>query len=244
MVTHVMDATSFTAILQNISVIITLLFAIFGIDAWRREHVGKRQMELAEDVLALFYQARDVIHMVRNPMGWGGEGSTRKANPDESPEEKKALDQAYVVVERYEKHIELFSRLQTLRYRFMAQVGADKTKPFDELNMVIRDIMLAARRLGRYWVRGQHEYQSEEQQKKHFEQVRKAKSIFWEWSEEPDPIQPTVDALVAEIETTCKAILSSKGTLFGIINLPLVRAKRGQQAVPRDGPRPAGSARA
>jgi hypothetical protein len=225
-VSHAVDLQTFTAILQNIAVLIASLVAIFGIDAWRREHVGKRQMELAEDVLALFYQARDIIHVVRNPLGWGGEGSSRKAAPTESPEEKAALDQAYVVVERYEKHIETFSKLQTLRYRFMAQVGLEKSKPFDDLNMVIRDIMLAARRLGRYWRKGDDGHRTEEQRKRHFEDIRKAEAIFWEGSEDPDPIQVRVESLIKEIEGTCKAILTSKGTLFGIINLPL-RQKRG-----------------
>src|SRR5258706_15614439 len=122
-------AVEVTAVLQNLSVIIAALVAMFGIDAWRREHVGRRRMDLAEEVLALFYQARDVIRIIRSPAGWKGEGATRKPGPDESPEQKQALDQAYVVVERYDKHIEIFSRLQTLRYRFMAQVGVDKAKP-------------------------------------------------------------------------------------------------------------------
>lgn len=36
---------------------ISILVAIYGINAWRREYVGKRQLELAEDSLALFYEA-------------------------------------------------------------------------------------------------------------------------------------------------------------------------------------------
>lgn len=32
--------------LQHLSVLIGIWVAIYGIDAWRREHVGKRQLEL------------------------------------------------------------------------------------------------------------------------------------------------------------------------------------------------------
>ena len=238
-----MPTAEVTTILQNISVIIASLVAIFGIDAWRREHVGRRRMDLAEEVLALFYQARDVIRAVRSPFGFSGEGSTRKSNPSESPEEKKALDNAYVVVERYNKHIELFSRIRALRYRFMAQVGLEKSKPFDELGGVIDEIFLAARKLSRYWILEERVFLSEGERDKHFQRVRDAEGVFWEGDKDPDPIQPRVDAAVGAMERTCQDILSSKGTLFGIINLPLVGKNRGQQGAPADGPRAARSAR-
>ena len=79
-------------IAQSASVILACLFAIYGIDAWRREFVGKRRMELAEEVLALFYQARDIIQSIRSPGGYVGEGQSRKQAPDERPEDKAALD--------------------------------------------------------------------------------------------------------------------------------------------------------
>src|SRR5689334_4912630 len=95
-------------IAKNASLILAVFFAIYGIDAWRREFIGKRRMELAEEVLALFYQARDIIEEIRSPFGYGGEGSTRKPSPNERPEDKDALDHAYSLVERYNKHIETF----------------------------------------------------------------------------------------------------------------------------------------
>jgi len=49
------------AVLKELSLLIGIWVAIYGIDSWRREHKGKRQLELAEETLALFYEARDVI---------------------------------------------------------------------------------------------------------------------------------------------------------------------------------------
>jgi hypothetical protein len=46
---------------KNLSVIIGALALISGIRAWKREYIGKRKIELAEDTLMLFYQARDAI---------------------------------------------------------------------------------------------------------------------------------------------------------------------------------------
>jgi len=42
-------------IINPISIIVAAGVAVYGVNAWRREHVGKRRRELAEDTLALFY---------------------------------------------------------------------------------------------------------------------------------------------------------------------------------------------
>lgn len=215
-------AQEWAQFLQNVSIIIAALVAIFGIDAWRREHVGKRRMELAEEVLALFYQARDVIRQIRSPVGFSGEGETRKADPRESPEKKRALDNAYVVFERYNKHAELFSRLYALRYRFMAQMGKPASKPFDDLNSVLHEIFGAARRLSRYWAREDRDFRTEREYEKFMKNMEEAESIFWAGGE-LDPIDPKIDALVIDMERTCKGVLTSRGTLFGLLNLPVIK---------------------
>src|SRR6266540_1170536 len=161
---------------QSASVIVAALVAIFGIDAWRREYVGKRRMELAEEVLALFYQARDVIRSIRNPVGYSGEGETRKRGPNESREMKEALDRAYVLHERYNKHVDLFSRLHALRYRFMAQVGKEKSRPFDDLDRILGELFLAARRLARDWSHDDRQFSSEKDRETFYKRMRESEA--------------------------------------------------------------------
>jgi hypothetical protein len=115
--------------------------AIFGINAWRREFRGKRQIELAEETLALFYEARDAITHIRSPGAWATEGQTRKAGAEEIEEEKRLRDIAFVAVERYQKYQELFNKLHAMRYRFMAQFGAENGKPFDDLRAQVNSIL-------------------------------------------------------------------------------------------------------
>jgi hypothetical protein len=206
-------------LLQSLAVMVAAIVAIFGIDAWRREHAGKRRMELAEEVLALFYQARDVIRQIRNPFGFAGEGETRKADANESREVKRALDNAYVVIERYNKHSELFSRLHAIRYRFMAQVGTNESKPFDDLNGILNDIFLAARRLGRYWTRDEHWFKSQGDTARHEKDIQEAEAIFWS-GYTPDPIEQRLEHSIGDIERTCKRTLTTKGTLFGVFTIP------------------------
>jgi hypothetical protein len=114
---------------------------------------GRKEYDLAEAVLASFYEARDRIRAIRSPFGSQGEGSSRKASPDETATEKRINEQAYVVMERYQKYQDVFNRLHSQRYRFMALFGIEKTKPFDELQSVLNDIFIAANMLSFYWKR-------------------------------------------------------------------------------------------
>jgi len=118
-----------------VSAAVTAGSVVWGISAWRREYVGKRQIELAESVLELFYEAEDAIREIRSPFSFTGEGSTRKKGEHESEEESRSLNNAYVVFERYQKREKLFAELRSLRYRMMATFGASAATPFDSLNL-------------------------------------------------------------------------------------------------------------
>ena len=127
---------------KNISVIIGALTLISGIRAWKREYIGKRKIELAEDTLMLFYQARDAIRDIRNPFGRVGEGNSRQKADNETDSETKLLDRAYVIFERYQKHEDIFNNLQSTRYRFMARFGRENEAPFIELNKILNEISI------------------------------------------------------------------------------------------------------
>jgi len=204
--------------MQSGSIILASLFAIYGIDAWHREFVGKRRIELAEEVLALFYQAQDIISSIRSPFGYGGEGETRKPGPNEKPEHKEALDAAYVLIERYNRHIEVFSRIHALRYRFMAQqFGTHSSKPFDALNQVINELILAARRKARLSTVPELVLRSDAAIEKHHQEFIESERVYYGGTED-DPIALKVKNVVAEIERICKPIIESHGTLFSLIN--------------------------
>lgn len=47
-------------IIKNIGLIVAAVTAIYGINAWRREFRGKKQYELAEEVLTLRYDCRKI----------------------------------------------------------------------------------------------------------------------------------------------------------------------------------------
>jgi hypothetical protein len=214
---------------QSISVIFAALFAAYGFDAWRREHIGKRRIELAEDVLALFYQASDAINQMRSPFGFAGEGGSRKQSPNENPNHKQALDSAYVLIERYGRHSELFAKLHAIRYRFMAQLGTDKAAPFDAINKIVNELIVSAHEMAHINTFPAHSI-NKDNEKNYNEDWERVHGTYYASGDEKDPIAPRVKAAIAEMEDTCRGIIDSKGTLFSIINtrlrVPAVRAFR------------------
>jgi len=210
--------------LRDISLLIGIWVAIYGIDSWRREHRGKRELELAEDVMALFYEARDAIKHLRHPFSPAGECDDIEKGPNETEAQWNARKNASTVYKRYNTKQELFNRLYAMRYRFMAQIGREESQPFEDLNKLVHEILVAAQMLARLWPRDH--FRTKEQYEKHRQQVGKYEGIFWEGLMEQDPINPRLEAIVARMERTCSNIIVGKGTLYGFLNFPLRFWKR------------------
>ena len=204
-----------TELAKNISVILGALALISGIRAWKREYIGKRKIELAEDTLMLFYQARDAISEIRNPFGRSGEGSSRQKGDNETESETELLNRAYVVYERYQKHEELFNKLQSTRYRFMARFGRETEVPFVELNKILKDIFIAAQMLGSHYWQSQGRVRMEgDEFKKHLDEMHKYEAIFWFQGENRDEIGPRVERVIKEVEDITKSTLAEKDIWF------------------------------
>lgn len=122
------------------SSILVLLLAVYGVDSWRREHPGKRRIELAEDTLALFYEGGGRDSAYTPPFSTGSESADLERGPRETDAQFRARQNASVAFHRHNQHSELFSRLHAMRYRFMAQVGKAEAAPFDELRDVVSEI--------------------------------------------------------------------------------------------------------
>lgn len=121
---------------SSLATVVAAGTAIWGIRAWRREHTGKRRIDLAEEVLALVYEIKDVLASVRSPLGHSEEGQTCPSMPDATNKEKAMLCTAYIPIERCNFRRDIFARLRSLRYRFMALNGKDAGIPFEEINNI------------------------------------------------------------------------------------------------------------
>jgi hypothetical protein len=210
-------AMNWIQILEQISILIGIWVLIYGIDAWRREHVGRRQLELAEDTLALFYEAADAIRHMRHPASFGYETEEVERSEGETDSQFQARKNASVVFHRYNKYQEIFNKIHASRYRFMAQIGKEKSEPFIELRKIVNEITLSARMLARLWAR--NHFRTDDQWEKHQEQINKHEAVFWEGLEEEDPINPKLEKVIKDIEKIYQTIISGKGTLHSMLNV-------------------------
>jgi len=216
-----------TNVISALAVMIAALSFVAGVSAWKREFVGKRQIELAESVLAMFYEAEDAIREIRSPFSFGGEGKSRKRAEYEHEEASQLLDQAYVVFERYQKRERFFARLRSTRYRIMAAFGPSAAGPFDELSSVLNEILVAARMLGtHYWPRQGLVDMEPEEFDRHLADMRRQEAVFWYMGDEQDKIYPRVGAAVKKMEEiTRKAVASRTSLLDDVWNRIKKRSK-------------------
>lgn len=192
--------------LQNISIIVASIAATYGIIAWRKEHIGKKKIDLAEEVLCSIYEIKDVIRSIRSPFGFSGEGSSRKRADFEIKEESEILDNAYVVYERYDKYKDTFNNFYKLKYRYMANFGKSAEEPFKIIRKATAEIFSASNMLGRvYWKNQGRKPMSDEEFEKHLEEMHKYESVFWEISENDD-VNKKVDHAITICEEICKSI--------------------------------------
>ena len=86
--------------ISNVAVAAAALFASWlawkGLSTWKRDTVGRRRIELAEDTIADFYEARDIITAIRNPFSYGGEAEQREGRDEEKPEIQEYRDAYYI----------------------------------------------------------------------------------------------------------------------------------------------------
>jgi hypothetical protein len=189
-------------IISTSAIVAASIVAIYGINAWRKEFQGKRKIELAEEVLALFYEAKDAVSAIRNPLGYVGEGSSRKPQEGETPRQKEARDRTYVVYERYDKRKEVFNKLHSLRYQFMARFGVKEGKPFEDLRHILIEIQVAANMLAEIWSLDRRSEDTEKQRREH-------ESIIWEHGRD-DSIKIRLEKIISDMEAICKPIIFGK----------------------------------
>ncbi len=198
---------------ESIAVICASIAAVIGIRSWRTELHYKNRYELAEETLILFYQAKDAISAIRSPFGWSNEGQSRESDPSETSELKNIRNQAYAFFERHEQYKGIFSKLHALRYRFMAVFSLESAEPFNEIHLILNDILHSAKMWRRINERIINKSTPQHKLDVANKSLDKYENVFWEgWGEEEeeeDKIAKRVDAAIQRMETICKPILSA-----------------------------------
>jgi hypothetical protein len=211
-----------TSVAQAVAVISACWAIISGIGAWKREFVGKRQIELAEQTLAKFFELRDAVAYIRNPFGTIGEGKTRERGTRELPEESELLDRGYVVVERYSKKESIFAEFNALKYRFMASFGPETERIFADTFKTVNSIFSSARMLATfYWRRQGRVIMAPDEFQKHLDGMDKHEGIFWDSGTEEDEVRTQLRAIQDKLEKATAECFAEPMSLYSLLTKKL-----------------------
>ncbi len=195
------------SIIQAVAIVSACWAIISGVGAWKREFIGKRKIELAEETLATFFEIKDAISFIRNPWSSGSEGNTRKHADNETETETKLLDRGHIVFERYESKKDIFVRFNTLKYKFMAVFGTETESIFKDTNQILNSIFASANMLAtHYWQRQGRVQMEDDEFQKHLDEMHSHEGIFWDRYNENDEIRnrlATTQQLLEKVTKPC-----------------------------------------
>jgi hypothetical protein len=155
----------------------------------------KRRTDLAEEVLADFYEARDIIVAARSPGSFGDEGNTRQKAEWETGDDTRHLNSYYRTAERLNNNSALFAKLAASRNRFLALFGQKAAKPYDEIFGIRGEIFIAVRMLMiTHRQRDQGSLSAWEM------------TIGW-GGQAPDPIDVRLNQIIADIDEICRPVI-------------------------------------
>ena len=186
-------------LVQALSVLGACWAIISGIDAWKREFIGKRRIELAEQTLAKFFEVKDAIAFIRNPFSRVDEGKTRQRSQSESNKDSDLLDRGYIVVEGYSTKESIFSDFQTLKYKFMAAFGKDTERIFTDTFKTVNSIFSSARILATHDWANQGTTRPDQFQR-HLDEMFRHEGIFWDSNDDKDEIRIQLRAIEEKLE--------------------------------------------
>jgi len=192
-------------ILHSLGVIIASGVAIWGINSWRREAKWKRKYELAEEVLANLYEAHQAIRIIRSPVGFGNEGSSRPKKENETREQTEIYNQAYVVRERFERNKNSLEKLHTLKFRFIALYGKDYEKHFDKFSQTVNNIFFASDQIAMVKL-GQYGNDRELTSKI----LKESRRDLYATIKDEDEIEKELKNAIKAIEDKCRTIIGKK----------------------------------
>lgn len=164
----------------------------------------KRRVELAETVLADFYQMSDVLQAIRNPGSFSNEAEGRVAQPGETEGQAQNRNTYYVPIARIRTNSDFISGMMSRRYRSRAILSAEIDAAYQKVHEVIVRVQVSAGTLIRM-VDG-------------YGEGRQRNEALWERCEadiwmgyvEPDQLADRMAQAVTAAESVCQRIITGE----------------------------------
>jgi hypothetical protein len=185
-------------LVENAGAIATLagvLIAWCALRTWKHEYTFKRDSELLEEALLLFYQAEHAIAYLRNGLIF-----TNDLHDFQFPEEleegysKEKYKYTHTIRKRFDEKQEVFAKLYAMELRFRARFGNESITPFARMKEKVKELLLAAER---YSLRGLKKEENADIQRTIWKPYR-------ETSEGGDTFGEAVSKIVREFDSLCR----------------------------------------
>jgi len=199
--------------LENIQSLLTIvatgtgIFAVVtGLQAWKRELTGRRDIELCQKVIELFYEAEQEIKKLRSAFSYPEvESKERPKHAAETDKEKKLRDDIYVPLARFYQQQEFWVEFFAHKFRMRALFGLEGANPFNIVDEVLRGFKAAA--TTRYNCIQGDKLELDADTRQNFE------AKIWEISED-DETNKNIERAIGEMEEICIPVVRSKSALF------------------------------
>jgi hypothetical protein len=173
--------------------------AISGLNAWKRETIGRRDLDLCQKVIELFYEAERNVSMLRSPFAHPSIEAKDRPKPDgESESESSLRDIAWVPIARWQSQGEFWAEFFSYRFRMRALFGERASEAFDIVDETLREFRAAAST--RYGAIRGDRYDLETDLHRELDQA------VWERSRS-DPLAAKMAKAIAAMETVCIPIV-------------------------------------
>ncbi|MBS3652093.1 hypothetical protein KEU06_26175 [Pseudaminobacter sp. 19-2017] len=189
-------------LMTGLAAIVAGWAGVRGLNAWRTEMVGRRKTELAEEVLAGFYRARDILAWARFPASHEADDGEDDRPGAGAEDEELERSEIFTPVDRLTKESQVFSELRASRYRFMAYFGEEAAQPFEEIQAIHSEVIDSAHNLIRTY--GQEPTGPEEARRNQWEAT-----IGW-GEGDGDTLRKRLDLAVKAIEQTCRPLIDER----------------------------------
>jgi hypothetical protein len=129
--------------LQGIFVAAATIGGFWTFSNWKREQIGRRKIEVAEEALALMYEAQDVFRFVRSRTITSPELDVNMNKEDFYNHKIYSLHYRMPMI-RLEKRADVFAKIQSLKPKVMMFLGMEAIAAMDEMNRVRNQLEEAA----------------------------------------------------------------------------------------------------
>lgn len=147
--------SALTDVVVALSAVVTAVTAVYALRTWRRQLVGTRRAEVAEDVLTDCYEYQAFLRAARSAGFSSVEAEERDRGDNETEFASGVLDMCYAIRRRFQNRSDLRARLLTHEHRFRAVFGEKAAEPFGALREADAHVLTAVNMMATLALRGQ-----------------------------------------------------------------------------------------